>query len=188
MMAKRTAKDFSRAKVWEIATLYASTDYAYSAEYFSREYNISKNTFYTLLEKAVIESIVDERTVKKMAIKSAHNSETKAGKPGKKRSHKHYKYLVLKRKAYMLPKEKAIALTIKYANSAATKQKFLMNNFIDKKLFGRVILKCILANWVSDDVVDKLKNKSLRSNNSKEVLEFWEQLLYFRNENKRNQG
>lgn len=187
-MAQRTAKNFSRKQIWEIATEYANTNCAYSRDYFSREYDISYNTFYKLLERAVIESIVDEATILRMADKSAHNSDDKAGEGARKRSQKHYKYLMLKRNVYILPKKEAIVLTTNYANSVLAKSAFLRNNFMDRKIFDRTVYKAVLENWVSDEVVEMLKSKSLRYDSSEKVQKFWDQLLKYRNENKKNQG
>ena len=69
-MAKRTARDFSRRLIAKIAIIYAGTDASYSAEYFSREYEISETTFYTLLRKAVIENIVSTDVVNAMKNKA----------------------------------------------------------------------------------------------------------------------
>lgn len=187
-MKKRTAREFSRKKIWEIATQYASTDYAYSRDYFSREYDITYKTFYTILERAVIESVVDEKTVMDMASKSAYNAATKGGKSAKERSLRHYRYLMLKRNKYMLPKWEAIQLITRYSNSEFAKKTFAALNFIEPKLFDRTLYEAILENWVSDEVVEKLKKKSLTNNSGEKTLVFWEELLRLRNENKKNQG
>ena len=187
-MAKRTAKNFSRKKIWEIATEYANTVDAYSRDYYSREYGISYSTFYTLLERAVIESIVDEETVQNMARKAGNNAAGKAGEGARRRSEKHYEYLLLKRNMYILPKTEAMEYTIKYAYSAYDKRIFCKENYIGTKLFNRTVYKAVLENWVSDEVVIKLKEKSLQKNNSEKVLAFWERLLNYRNGNKKNQG
>lgn len=187
-MTKNVARKFSRKKIWEIATQYANTKLEYSREFFSQEYCISYNTFYTLLEKAVIEGIVDDETVKKMSEKAGENSARKAGEGARKRSENHYNYLILKRKIYMLPKEETHNIVIKYSNSELSKKKFCEDNFITTKLFDRMMCKAIIENWVSDDTVEKLKNKSVENNNNEKTVKFWEQLLRFRSESKKNQG
>ena len=185
---KKTAKDFSRKKIAEIATQYAQTNFAYSHDYFSREYGISKATFYTVLEKAVIENIVDDKTVELMAKKAAYNSQTKAEEAGKQRSRKHYDYLTLKRHQYMPSKEQAIIWTTEYARCKYNKNDFTTKNFITNALLNRVIYKAIVENWVTDDVVNLLKEKSLGKDNSEKVIEFWKNIENFRNENKKSQG
>lgn len=187
-MTKATAREFSRKKIWEIATKYANTKLEYSRDFFSQEYCISYNTFYTLLEKAVIEGIVDDETVKKMLEKASENSARKAGEGARKRSENHYAYLILKRKIYMLPKEETHNLVVKYSKSALNKKKFCKDNFITTKLFDRMMCKAIIENWVSDDTVEKIKNKSVENHNNEKTVKFWKQLLMFRSENKKNQG
>lgn len=185
---KNTAKDFSRKKIAKIATQYAETNFAYSHDYFSREYNISKGTFYTVLEKAVIENIVDDKIVKMMAQKAAHNSQEKANEAGKQRSAKHYEYLILKRKQYMPPKKQAIMWTIEYAYCKYSKNDFVTKNFITIALLNRVIYKAIVENWVTDEIVKILKEKSLNKDSSEKVITFWEKIEKFRIENKKSQG
>lgn len=124
MMAKRTAKDFSRAEIWEIATRYANTGLAYSHDFFEKEYTVSANTFYNVLEKAVTESIVDMNIVKKMAIKAASNSEQKAGIAGKNRSEKHYEELMRQRARYMFSKKEAISWTKKVCRKQFSERSF----------------------------------------------------------------
>jgi len=187
-MSRKTSKYFSRKKIWEIASQYARTEAEYSRDYFSREYAISYSTFYTLLERAVVESIVDEQTVLQMAKKAANNAAAKAGTGAKQRSADHYKHLILKRKVYMLPKIEAMEFTVKYAYSAYDKKTFCKENFIDTKLFDRTLYKAIIDNWVTFEVVEKIKTKSIQNNGAENVSAFWEQLLAFRNENRKNQG
>lgn len=187
-MGTKKARQFTREQIYEIATQYANSAQEYSRKYFSIQYNISYSTFYTLLEKSVEENIVDENVIRKMIIKASNNAFEKAGEGAKKRSENHYKHLLLKRKAYMLPKEATKRMTITYASSILDKKEFCKNNFIDTKLFDRMLCKAIIENWITDEVVLKIKDKAIQNNNSEKATTFWEQLLKFRNENKKNQG
>ena len=164
-MAKRTARDFTRKQIWEIASLYASTESTYSSEYFSHNYEISQNTFYKLID-----------------------SFRKAGEKGENRTKKHYDKLNSKRKEYILPKEKAVEIVTKYANSNYSKEQFAIKNYITKELFSRTIYKAITENWISDEVVEKLKKKSITRYTEELVLDFWKNLIDVRNENKQNQS
>ena len=186
-MAKRTARDFSRYEIWCIATSYANTNSANYHEELERKYEISSGTFYNLLEKAVVENVVDIETVLKMEEKAKYNSKVKAGVAGEIRSEKHYDCLKKKRKDYMLPKQDAINITKKYAESNLYKKDFCQENHITERLLDRIILKTIIESWITDELVEKLKTKSLRQNSSEAVLKFWEQTKKFR-ENKKNQG
>jgi len=180
-MAKKTAKQFSRKEVWEVATRYATSKYSHND--FEEEYQSSRSSFYTVLDRAVIENIVDSDTVGLMEARAKYNSEVKAGKPGEIRSEKHYSYLKKKRKEYMLSKEEAIKITITYAESPYSKKQFCRRIHISEQLLDRTIYKSIIDNWVSDEVVMLLKVKSLKLNGGEATIKFWEQLKSYREYN-----
>lgn len=186
-MAKRTAKDFSRSKIGEIATQYAETPESYSHTFFEKEYEISQTTFYTILEKAVIENVVSNETVLEMAGKASSNSSEKAGEPGETRSAKHYKYLIQKRKIYMLPKKEAIDLADRYSKSKLRKKEFAEKYYYTTALMDRTIMKCIIDCWIKDETVSLLKNKALQQHKSEEAIRFWDKLEEMRT-NKKSQG
>lgn len=181
----KTAKEFSRKQIAIIAKQYVESNSAHAHTKISEEHGISDSTFYTILKKAVVENIVDIETVRLMAQKAMNNSETKVGRSARKRSFKYYQTLVIKRTEYMLPKNKAIKLTKDYADTEKTKEQFIASMYVTEALLNRTIYKCIVENWVSDDVVIKLKGKSLRRDNSMKVQEFWKQTETFRKENKK---
>ena len=184
----RQVKDFSRAQLYKIAFQYATSEHNFSHSYFENECQISKSTFYNILKKAVVENIVPDNIVEKMAKKAVYNSSLRAGTAGRQRSERYYSSLRQKRRVYMLPKKKAIDLTESYAESKLTKIEFCKRNYITPKLFDRTLLKAIIENWVSDDIFEKLQKKSIQKNSKRDVTEFWEKLRYFRNENRKNQG
>ncbi len=86
----------------------------------------------------------------------------------------------------MLPKNEAISITIKYCDTVRNKMEFARENCITTKLLDRSILKCIVECWISDEVVMKLKKKSLRRN--PDAIEFWERIEKLRENTKENQG
>lgn len=183
---QRTVKDFSRKELHDLAVRYANSDTEFSHSYYEKEFGVSKETFYNALKKAVVENIVDNATVKKMAKKAAYNSFCKAGTGGRKRSERYYEHLIQKRKIYMLPKKETVDLTTKYSESALTKEEFCMKNYITTSLFDRTLVKATADCWVSDEVFAALREKSLRKSNKPQVIAFWETLERFRNE--KNQG
>lgn len=184
-MKKKTRRIFTRKEIWEIATEYASTEYGHTHEYFEQKYQITKGKFYSILAIAVVSGIVDDATVELMAQKAKNNSSVKAGEEGAGRSEKRYNSLKEKRKLYMLPKEEAIQLTIKYANTRAYNKEFATQYYITTRLLNRVIDKCITEGWVDDTIVEKLRKKSLANNNSEENQNYWEEIQKIR-ESKRN--
>lgn len=180
-MAKKTGRQFSRSEVWEIATRYATSKYSHTN--FEEEYQSSRSSFYTVLDRAAIENIVDAETVTAMEERAKYNAEVKAGIPGAIRSEKHYSYLRKKRKEYMLPKEKAIEMAITYAESLYSKKLFCRRFHITEQLLDRTLYKAIVDNWVSDEVVKQLKAKSLKLNGGESTIKFWEQLKTYRERN-----
>lgn len=82
----KTVKDFSREQIHGIAWRYATSGFELSHRYYEGEYEISQSTFYNLLKKAVIENVVSDEIVEKMAKKSASNSLYSAGRKGQKNS------------------------------------------------------------------------------------------------------
>lgn len=181
----KTIKDFSRKRIAMIAKQYAASSSPHAHTKISEEHGISDSTFYNILKKAVVENIVDIETVRLMAQKAMDNSEAKVGRNARKRSFKYYQSLVVKRTEYMLPKNKAIELTKAYADTEKTKAQFIASEYVTEALLNRTILKCIVENWVSDEVVLKLKEKSLGKDSSPKVQEFWEQIETFRSENQK---
>ena len=67
---KRTIKQLSRYEMLVIATEYANTPYSVSGDFFSERYEVSKNTFYNILHKVIIESIVTLDIAKQIAKKA----------------------------------------------------------------------------------------------------------------------
>ena len=188
-MAKLTARNASRGKIHEIATLYAEKPAEYSYQYFCEEYGISEWTFYTILDKAVVENVVDSATVIKMAKKASGNSKTKAGEGAAVRSRRHYSDLIQEREVYELPKKEAVELATRYAKRTILRKEFLKQNFITSKLLDRTLLKVIENNWVDDDTVDRIKKKAmLEKGKNPKTIAFWDKLEAVRNENKKSQG
>lgn len=160
-MSKRTARDFSRSQIKHIAEQYAITPLHYSAEYFSIEYKISKTTFYTLLEKAVVESIVDLKTVDYMQRKASGNSAGHAGVPAAARSLKHYNHLIMKRNIYLPSRQEATRITIDFAKSNLSMSQYAKKLCIssDSDLLKRIIRSSVANNYVAGYVEELLRQK-----------------------------
>ncbi len=181
----KTVKDFSRKQIAMIAKQYVESSSPHAHTKISEEQGISDSTFYNILKKAVVENVVDMETVRLMAQKAMNNSEAKAGRSARKRSFRYYQGLLVKRMEYIPPKGKAKELTKAYADTEKTKEQFIASMYVTEALLNRTILKCIVENWVSDEVVLKLKEKSLEKDSSSKVQEFWEQVEALRIENQK---
>lgn len=162
-MTKKTARDFSRIQIKRIAEQYASTALDYSAEYFAREYKISKNTFYTLLDKAVVESIVDLKTVDYMERKASGNSAGYVGAAGSIRSLNHYRHLKQKRKIYLPSNKECSRISTEFANSKLSMSQYSKKMCIasDSDLLKRIVCHSVDKNLLSTSAVQLLQAKNV---------------------------
>lgn len=162
-MTKKTARDFSRVQIKRIAEQYASTALDYSAEYFAREYKISENTFYTLLEKAVVESIVDLKTVDYMERKASGNSAGHAGAAGSIRSLNHYRHLKKKRKIYLPSNKECARISTEFAKSDLAMSQYSKKMCIasDSDLLKRIIYHSIDESLLSPALIKLLQAKNV---------------------------
>ena len=100
----RTLSQLSRQEIKDITIQYSRTNYVLAANYFSKEYNISAATFYSAIEKAVIEHIVDidvVNLVKKKAIQNAYAHANTSADAARKRVINHYNELIRKRNQFV---------------------------------------------------------------------------------------
>lgn len=176
-------KDFSRQQIAKIATQYAKTDYDCDHNFFEKQYHISSGTFYRLLDKAVVASVVSAKTVERMQKKAANNSGFKAGTAAKKRSKNHYAELKAKRQIYLPSKKEMVAFTEAYAESELNKKDFAYVNFIDWHLFDRILYHVISNHMISKETFGKLKAKAFEIyETSPDFIGFWEMMETLYNE------
>ena len=177
IMAQRTAKNFSRKEIFEVAKDYAETDPIVSAEYFCQKYDISPNTFYTVLDKAVIDNIVDNEVFEKMKAKAAYNSGVKAGPEGSMRSFRHYRELFYKRAFFNFSQNEAIKLAEEYSESEEYMEEFANHHYMTTQIFTRTIEDTIVNRWITEGTLVKIFMKSLRRNHEPKHINYWRRLL-----------
>lgn len=182
-MEKRTAKQFSRKEVAFIAKSYADTSNGFDYKDYTESYNISKHTFYKLLERAVVENIVETDVVKGMYDKSLFNVGIKHEGKGAQIIKKHYEDIWARRQNYMIPEIAALQLIKEYANSDLTKQAFCEEYAITKNFFSAILKKYIVTDKISDETFEKLSKKGLKNNFSKDAMNFWSELIAKRKSN-----
>lgn len=159
-MTQKTARDFSRTQIKEIAEDYAYSSIKRTASYYAAEYGISECTFYTLMEKAVVEGIVSSKIVDLMQAKAMANAKIKAGAPGKKRSWKHYELLKARRETYCFSSKKKLKqITTDFVNSDLSLTDFAKQNCMTVDLLKRTIDTSIDMNLLSSDVLSLLIEK-----------------------------
>jgi len=178
--------DFSRAQIEKIATEYAMSEPAYDHSPFELAYDISKSTFYNLLDKAIIESIVGEGIARKIGQKASMNSSVKAGRNAGIRSKIHNANLMKKRETFTFSKVEAKKVATKYAKSSLNKEAFCKSNCITKKLFDNALVRAIAECWIDDKTYEAIKSKALRNNgNSSSTCELFRKLDEMRNNHKK---
>ncbi len=145
----RILSQLSRQEIKKITIQYSRTNYVLSAKYFSKEYDISPATFYSAIEKAVVEHIVDidvVNLVKKKAIVNAYAHANTSADAARLRVINHYNTLIEKRNQFVFKKSEIIDLTNKYLSLVDnfTIDDFCMTEYIDYELFVKTIAICSL--------------------------------------------
>lgn len=184
-MEGRSINSFTRKEIWQIAAQYAHFPYVYSHQFFETEYEITESTFYSILNRAVIWNIVDDKIVQLMQQKAVYNSNRRAGRNAAKYSNRHYDRLKAQRTQYMLSRKVSVAITEEYARTDMSKGKFCNFKYMTESLLNRTIKKCIICNWIPDETVELLKKKSMKNGGT---VEFWNELEKIRERNKNNRG
>ena len=185
---KRKVKDFSRSEAKKIAINYATTSDDLTASYFAMLYNTTSEDIYGILRRAVVESMVSDRVVTLIANKSGRNSAEKAKVVGQTKSYDKYQRLMERRAKFQFTREKREYYAIEYANSdpSITLRVFAELHCMSRSLLQRTLVSAVVDNIVSDEVVEKLKEKALQGNPSWKVERFFKALKKQRRDNIEN--
>lgn len=181
----RNAKDFSRCDVKNIALEYASSEDEVSASYFCETYNITEGVFYSIIKRAVVESVVDDETAHIIAKKASRNSASRGGEGGRIRSvYKHERLMSMRKKFEFTIKEK-IWYATQYAKSPSyvDAKTFMVQHSMTRALFDRTIRSAIVDGYVDDTVACELRGKALQHNKRERVESFFEALFAERKAN-----
>lgn len=182
-MEKRKLKDLSRYEMSIIAKEYATSSMLYSGEYFMRKYRISSSTFYNVLHKAILESIVSESVARMIANKAATNNERHGGDGAKGRTLDMYEELIKSRKSYRLQRAEAKKWVLKYLESEFDIETFANRNYLEVSLFKRALHDAVVNSWIDDIKVKQLQEKTKNQKNA-DIDNAFEKLIEKRNENK----
>lgn len=157
---KRTIKQLSRYEMLVIATEYANTPYSVSGDFFSERYEVSKNTFYNILHKVIIESIVTLDIAKQIAKKAVYNTKMHGGEGAEIRTFRVYENDIKLREHFRFSREEARKWTEKYADSTENIETFCRRNFLNIIIFKRALFDVITYAWVTPEYIEKLMSKS----------------------------
>ena len=182
---KRKVKDFSRSEAKNIAIHYATTSDDLTASYFAMLYNTTSEDIYSILRRAVVESMVSDRVVSLIANKSGRNSAERAKVIGQTKSYDKYQRLMERRAKFQFSREKREYYAIEYANSdpAISLRVFAELHCMSRSLLQKTLVSAIVDNVVSDEVVERLKEKALQHNQQVIVERFFRNLKKQRQEN-----
>lgn len=182
-MEKRKLKDLSRREMSIIAEEYASSSCFYSGEYFTKKYRISSSTFYNILHKVILESIVRESIAQRIAAKAASNNERHGGEAAKQRTIDMYRELIEKSKTYRLGREDAKKWALNYLESPHDIDYFAQMNYLKPILLKRALYDVIVNSWLNDELVSRLYEKTKNQKNA-DIDNAFEKLFEKRNQNK----
>lgn len=173
----RNLKDFSRKQINKIAKDYAN--FPVTRTFFVELYDISQSTFYSILQKAIIEHIVDIDTVYKIRERAISNMSKKREKVNTNMVYLHYENLLEKRNNFVFCKKERKRIITEFANrdKRIPKKYFCKEQCISIELLDKVLITGICYNEIPKKLYTKIKNDSLiYNNNSKSVLNFFEKI------------
>ncbi len=166
---KKAHRHFSRKQLFNIAYAYAY--FGYTHHDFSRQYHCNQHVFYKVLHLAVDTLVVSDTVAYKMqqvAVsksyqKTKENSgSTQTAESAAIKVQRSWDKRIKNRTNFNFDKEEAISVTIRYSNSPMNKSQFCKFSYLPPDLFDRTIKNAIINNWVDDEVVEKLQEKSKR--------------------------
>lgn len=162
-----TAKDFSREQIYDVAKAYSTGKYSYHD--FMNEFGCSQNTFYSVINRAIVESVVSDSIMEAIETVAVSNS---ACKVDDETSNEQWVVRIihrgrhcntrrrLKRAFYVCSKKETIFLIEQYLASAEPKAKFCEKFYITTKLFDRSLKHAIIYSWINLTVVNQLRQRA----------------------------
>lgn len=176
----------------KMAEEYAESECQYSRSYFTKVYNITSECFYKLLYRAVVHDLVDDETVRLMRIKASRNSNLKSAQnvgKGTVSSETNYIKLVSQRKWFIFlrdfPKDKKVEITTYFAEHFEESKAECAEKFgVSKVAFDRIMEDTLVNNEVGDEIFTKIRERSLKNNDTKAVRSYFTALRRKRNANK----
>lgn len=187
-----TARDFSRKQVYEIAKAYSSGTYSHHD--FTKEYGCSQNTFYSVINRAIIEGIVSDEIMEVIELVAVANStfrmqdETSDQQLVANVAHrgKHANMCRrVKRHYYICSKKETCSLITQYISSPEPKAKFCKQFYITQKLFDRTLKHAIIYSWIPLNTVEQLRQKSYLFNDHEKVDQLFDSCIALRKQNKK---
>lgn len=147
----------------KITEMYANSKEEFARSYFMKEYAITANCFYKILETSVIYNWVSEDAVDKMEAKALANQKAHATAAGVS-TRIHYAELRTKRQDYILSAYTEIEIediATRFAKSLLNKKEFAKQEEITVKTLDLLLKKAIVEAIVDDIVFDEIRQRSI---------------------------
>lgn len=169
----------------KIAKQYANFEPHFSAFYFVRQEDITKDCFYKLLEEAIIRGLVSEEEVEKMEQKAIKNQKAHSSVLGK-RTINHYRKLRKERDEHLISlfsEEMIKNLAEDFANHPETSKKEFAEKYeISTNVINILLKKAFAENIADDETCCKIEKRSVDKDSSENTKKFFEQLWEKRKE------
>lgn len=185
-MKKRSFRELNKMSVADldrfckrIAESYANSEAKFARSYYTEHENISASCFYKVLERAIVNNLVSEKTVDKMEKKSELNQSAHAKGAGMTTREK-YATLRKKRNEYIIFlyfDEDIKKLAIDFANNPQiTKSEFAEKYDVSIKVLDTLLKKAITENLIDDETFAKIEKRSLAKDSSLRTKQFFDLL------------
>ncbi len=170
----RTFKQLQKEKTFEelnsfaksVTEAYAKSGMAYSQTNTAKDNNLTKKGLRDVMDYAIVTALVSRETCEQVLQKAISNQRQKAQETGSS-SITHHKELIRRREEFLLnayasTEVEKIAKDIA-ENSSYSIQYFTVKNNIESERLTKSILKrAIVENIVSDEVMEKIIERSLK--------------------------
>ncbi len=170
----RTFKQLQNEKTFEelnffakaVTEAYATSDMAYSQTNTAKDNHLTKKGLRDLMDYAITMSLVSRETCEQVLQKAIENQRQKAQEAGST-SIRHHKELMKKREelllcAYTRTEIEKIAKDIAENPSYSIHHFTLKNNIESDRLTKSILKRAIVENIVSDEVMEKIIERSLK--------------------------
>ena len=175
----------------KITEEYANSAAQFARSYFCKKYEITISCFYKILEKSVINNLVEDITVQKMIKKAIENQNAHKNGAGAssiikyaKMYTKRYKYIAETMKVNDIKE-----LAEDFANNPnISKIQFALSYGVNSKVVDYCLKRAIIQNIVDDFTVKEIETRSIANattNNIDMIKNYFANLKRIREENKK---
>ena len=188
MANKRYLKDYSRKEIQTFVSTYCYCPLYDNLEECARDHELSiqmaKKFIYTAISKCIVEDDVVGILFGKSYLSATRHSYLDGIHAAPQSCYRKYSDLNLERKLFKFSDTETIEIALMYAASPLRKSDFCSKSAMTKAIFDQTLIRAIVENLISDDIVTDLQNKALSfAADTEKVKQFFEKLWKQRKEN-----